>query len=338
MFSEAEAFADPGQEQARRAVRSALAQDRMPHALLLTGEEGVGKADFARWAVAAAWCRQGDSGQRPCGGCASCLKVASGNHPDLMVVARGDEELGSRHEITVNQVRLGVIPALGLRPVEAPARAVIVVDVDEMNEGAQNALLKTLEEPPAGTLLLLTTAREDVLLETIHSRCHTLRLQPLDEGAMDRDGVHPPARVRLARGRPGRLDALAALDVDGLLAALDDVLARRHPGSAFAAAALAVTEDGEGDRLERQRLALDVLRTRLRDLALHRSGASETALTGAPEAIEALPGVETLLALDEALLEAAEDLRRHLPAEVAWTVLGSRLATAAGGVRTAADP
>jgi hypothetical protein len=303
-----------GQAEARRALLSVLRRGALPHALLVVGEAGLDARGFAEWIAAARWCA---AQPPPCGACRSCRLVASGNHPDLHLLSRNPppeqdpDGLGSRHEITVDQVRRGLLPALALRPVEGRGRTVIVDRADELNESAQNALLKTLEEPPPGALLLLLAEHADALLDTVRSRCQELRLSPLSGDEMRALFPQaPPLRLALAAGRPGRLRELEPLDVEGLLAALDEVLEGRAPGSRFARAAqeavAACAGAGDDEADAAHRLAAQVCLAHLRDrLALGRP---------APERAAA------------ALFGLATDLRRHIPAAVAWVAAGIELA------------
>jgi DNA polymerase III delta' subunit len=304
-----------GHEDARRAILAALERDQLPHALLITGEGGIGKRDFATWLLSARWC---EGEQRPCGSCRPCRLIESGNHPDLIVVVRDPdsdqdpEELGSRFEITVKQIRRSIVAALGTKPVEGRGRGVIIEGADEMNVAAQNALLKTLEEPPAGCVLLLVSAHPDALLDTVRSRCQELRLSPHDDAAMCKLAPEAdPARLALARGRPGRLAELAALDVAALDMALDDVLEDRLSGTGFAREVgelVASSLDGgdDADSESRHRLTADVMLSRVADLARR--------------------GVLPDGAAEAALMGVAADLRRHVPPSVAWTAVGLDLA------------
>jgi DNA polymerase III delta' subunit len=304
-----------GHEDERRAMLAALARRQLPHALLITGEAGIGKREFAQWLVSARWC---ESAEQPCGTCRSCKLISSGNHPDLIVVLRNPgkdldpEELGSRFEITVAQIRRGVVAALGTRPVEGRGRAVVIEGADEMNVAAQNSLLKTLEEPPDGCVLLLVSAHPDALLETVRSRCQELRLSPLGEEDMARLAPDAdPGRLALARGRPGRLPDLTALDVDALGAALERVLFGSATGTGFARevqdlVAASLEEQEDADSESRHRLAADVLLSRVAEQV--RAG---TLPDGAAES---------------ALLGVSADLRRHVPPSVAWTAVGLELA------------
>jgi DNA polymerase III subunit delta' len=310
-----------GHAAARAAARSLLRRGLLPHALLISGDAGLGKRAFAEWLAAARWC---PAAQPPCLACPSCRQVETHNHPDLHLLVRNPpkesdpDELGSRHEITVDQVRRGLIPALATRAMGGQGRTVLIDGADEMNEAAQNALLKTLEEPPPGTLLLLLAAHPDALLDTVRSRCQELRLQPLSADEMRAAFPDvPEERLALAAGRPGRVAALARLDVAGLQGALDEVLDGRLAGSAFARRVqelVAARAEGEDDETA-LRLAADVCLARLRD----RLAAGGAAPAGAAAA----------------LLEIATDLRRHMSPGVAWLAAGIELS---GGRMVARAP
>ena len=119
------------------------------------------------------------SGLVPCGECSQCLRVAQGLHPDVRIigVGSGDEEGANRRDIRIEQVR-DIESFLNLTPYEGVCKVVVVDGAELMNTAAANALLKTLEEPPGDSLLLLLTASEDALLPTIRSRCSALYLKP----------------------------------------------------------------------------------------------------------------------------------------------------------------
>lgn len=318
-----------GRGDAMRVVRAAVAAGRLPPTWLLVGDDGIGKRAFAEWMVRLRWCRA-ESGQ-PCGSCPSCRQVATGNHPDVAVVRRdpsADQDplgLGSRHEITVGQVRELVLAGLALRSVEGHGRSVIIEGAEDLNVESQNALLKVLEEPPPQSLIVLVASHEEVLLDTVRSRCHELRLAPLDEGEMSSFAADvPDALRRLARGRPGRLPDLRRLDVAGLLDAFDRLLAGRCSGAAFARAAESAVGGGVeqgGDEASLRRLAIDLLHDRLREHLLAASGGSVAGLADAAWDAETTSNA-VVSAWERALMEAQADLRRHLPASVSWTALG----------------
>ncbi len=327
-----------GHVAARHALRAALRRKALPHALILSGPSGIGKRLLARWLVAARWC---EAREVPCGTCASCRKVDAGQHPDVEIVARNPsreqdpQELGSRTEITVDQIRRGLIPALSLRSLEGQGRAAIIDDADTLNEAAQNALLKTLEEPPGNCLLILVCAHEDALLDTVRSRCQAVRLAPLTEDEMAR--LFPDAEsaaLRLARGRPGRFADLSGLDVAGLGALLERTLAGDMPGTAFGRAAqdlvarhLQLAADAEGKLDKPGKAGKDSGSERDAD-ASHRLVA-ELMLAHWRELLAGpAPPAADPQQVQEALLEFAADLGRNIPAAVAWTATGLALARA----------
>lgn len=182
------------QDKAVGQVRAALDRGQPHHAYLLAGPEGVGKELFARLFAQAANC-EAPLEQRPCGVCPACRSIAKGTHPDVLwirpqadLVARGllskaDFEAAPSREIRVDEVRqlarrLSLAAAIGRRKIAVMAPA------DAANERAQNALLKTLEEPPPATTFLLVTSAPDVLLPTVRSRCQRVNLRPLPDDAI----------------------------------------------------------------------------------------------------------------------------------------------------------
>ena len=189
----------------------------MPHGILVTGPAGVGKTTFANDLAAGLLCRNDDPALRPCRTCRGCRALEHGNHPDLHRLAPTGAgvviPIGGREERGVRDL----VRDLALMPVEGGARVAVITAADRMTEDAQAAFLKTLEEPPPGTVLVLTASDEERLLPTIRSRCVRIRLGPVSrqdvEGILVEAGlVDAPAAARLARlaaGRPGEAVALA---------------------------------------------------------------------------------------------------------------------------------
>jgi DNA polymerase III subunit delta' len=191
----------------------ALVEVRPPHAVLIVGPGSVGKTTLAEDLAAGLLCLARPD-ERPCRVCRSCRLMASGNHPDLHRLAPegpgGQIVIGDSGRPAPRGVR-NLVAELAYLPVEGGRRVALIEHAERMNEDAQNALLKTLEEPPLGVSLILCADEEDRLLPTVRSRCVRLPVAPLgiravEELLEDRAGVDAPVAARLARisaGRPG---------------------------------------------------------------------------------------------------------------------------------------
>lgn len=159
-----------GNEKLRDTLLSAIQADRLPHALLIEGDEGLGRHTLASYLAKASLC---DDNERPCSICNSCHLFDVGTHPDYVFVSPED----GKKSITVDMVR-EVRSTAFIKPHIASRRVFVFDRCDNMDERAQNALLKVLEEPPKGVIFILITTSRTVLLDTIISRCTVLTLSP----------------------------------------------------------------------------------------------------------------------------------------------------------------
>lgn len=211
-------------------LRSTLARGRFPHAFLFVGPEGVGKRAFALTLAQALLCERAvETALDPCGVCPGCLQVKAGTHPDVLQVARPDD----KHELPIRVIRELCLD-LGLKPMHGSRRVAIVDDADDLNDEAANAFLKTLEEPPPGSVLILIGTSAEVQLDTIVSRCRVVRFDPVPEpelaAVLLEQGVtaDPDEAARLARlgeGSVSRAKGLADPDLERFRRDLIDTLA-----------------------------------------------------------------------------------------------------------------
>ncbi len=333
-----------GQDRALGGLRSALRRGALHHAYLFAGPEGVGKGTAARILAQAANCdgprRSRAEGQPdeaapervpggvgglhpptfhdddPCGECPPCKKIARGVHPDVVSIAEERvmakagrwEPRGGRtpsKDIVVDQVRELVDRRLSLRRFEGRRRFVILDPADAMNPQAQNALLKTLEEPPDDTTLVLVAAGADALLPTIRSRCLRVAFAPLPAALVEerlRAAGRPAEEARLAAALSGgSLGRALALDAEALKArrAAVEEAAALPPDDA--GRWLAFARERAGDRDAAQETC-ELLLVWLRDVLAR-------AAVGAGVPI-ALGDLEAATAATAARLAPAEALRR----------------------------
>jgi DNA polymerase-3 subunit delta' len=275
-----------GQERATGSLTAALASRHVHHAWLFHGPEGVGKELAAVGLAQALTCPEQPF--EGCGTCSSCVRVAKRNHPDVTWVmpedelvrrglaGRSDFSATPSRDIRIEQVRR-LQERLAFRALEAPHKVALIITAHAMNVSAQNALLKTLEEPPRDTVLVLVSSAPDRLLPTIRSRCAKAPFGPLPEAflverVMRERKCDDATAAMVAAMAGGSLSRALGFDPDALAErkALIERFEALSPTDARGWLELAETQ-GE-DRVTAE-AALDILQVWLRDVALAQVGA-----------------------------------------------------------------
>jgi DNA polymerase-3 subunit delta' len=313
-----------GHEALVEAFDRVVRRGRLAHAYLFTGPPGVGKRLFADELARALLCEAPRNGRlEACDRCPACLQVAAGSHPDLFVTGRPEESL----EVPIDVVR-ELCKSFGLKSARGRGKVALLDDADDLNEASANCFLKTLEEPPPRSVLILIGTSPDRQLATIVSRCQVVRFAPLPEPlvaellrAQGMEDAEQVARLaRLSGGSLGQAQALAEPELWEFRKTLLGHLGRPE----FDSVALArewtrfVEEAGKDAASHRRRAAL-VLRL-LVDLlkdALTLSLGSTPRLTE-PADLRVLEGLvkridpDRLLELLERCLEADQQIERRV--------------------------
>ncbi len=178
-----------GQDRVIALLRRAHERGRMPHAYLFSGPLGAPLVDTALALAGALNCQVAPG--EGCGACVSCEKIVGGIHPDVVTLVRE----GAGQIVPIENVRNQVIARLGLPPHEADVRVFVIEEATALAPPAANALLKTLEEPPARTLFVLCTSAPEQLLPTIRSRCQRVRFAASDAIAASGEDAARATRV-----------------------------------------------------------------------------------------------------------------------------------------------
>ena len=163
-----------GNDMVKEHFKKAIENHKISHAYILTGEAGMGRKSVANAFAMTLLCEKG--GNEPCMMCHSCKQVLSGNHPDLIYVTH--EKPAS---IGVDEIREQINDTIMIRPYSSYYKIYIVDEAEKMTVQAQNALLKTIEEPPSYAVIILITTNQEAFLPTILSRCVQLKLKPLKD-------------------------------------------------------------------------------------------------------------------------------------------------------------
>lgn len=163
-----------GHDMIKEHFKKAIEAHKVSHAYILTGEAGMGRKSLANAFAMTLLCEKGKS--EPCMECHACKQVMTGNHPDLVYVTHEKP-----NSIGVDDIREQINDTIMIRPYSSYYKIYIVDDAEKMTAQAQNALLKTMEEPPSYAVILLLTTNQEAFLPTILSRCVQLKLKPLQD-------------------------------------------------------------------------------------------------------------------------------------------------------------
>jgi DNA polymerase III subunit delta' len=275
-----------GQDRAVAALRRAIGSQRVAHAYIFAGHAGVGKMTTALEFARALVCATGSDDA--CGECAACTKLEHRMHPDVHII----EPEGKGRQIKIDVIRDTVQHELGLKPYEAKWKVVLINEADAMNLHTANCLLKTLEEPPPSSILVLVTARPDALPETVLSRCHVIRfglLSPADlETTLLAHEIEADTARFLARssgGSMGRALRMAGSDeLPDLRRQIIGLVAGLHKNNIIASGAKFAerVQDLSEDRTQARSIAewlLDLTALFYRDVAVQQLGLDEERLS-----------------------------------------------------------
>ena len=320
-----------GHDYARHGLWRALSEDRLHHAILIQGPQGVGKRTLAETLARTLLCEAREMG--PCERCAHCRRTGLHQHPDMVIIGREsvlglDEELTAHGDERVDKkkkeservgksIDVGYMRLLGTwlmqRGWEAKRRVAVVVDAERMNVNGASAFLKSLEEPAQGTVVVLTSSSPAFLRPTIRSRCATIRLAGIPQGLIEKRLIESGMSAEAARVRAqtsgGSLSR--ALQPRASLHELRGQLLQRFGGkkdaewAAFAASATGASKDNDRDA------TLHLFATVLRDIAVLQTGGPTDALihTDAGEELQAAAaGPVDAIALFFKVVEARERL------------------------------
>jgi len=165
-----------GQEHIKEHFRSSITSSKVSHAYLITGEIAAGKEFIANIFAQALQCQDKVDGYAPCGQCHSCIQAITKNHPDIKTVTHEKP-----NTVSVDDVRNQIVNDVAIKPFSSPYKIYIMNEAEKMTPQAQNALLKTLEEPPEYAVIILLTTSKTSMLPTILSRCVQLDMRPVDD-------------------------------------------------------------------------------------------------------------------------------------------------------------
>ena len=314
-----------GHDRQKDILRRAVSADRLAHAYLFEGAEGIGKRLMALALVRAVFCQN----RTGCGECASCRKIDHNNHPDLHIFEPDGQY------IKIDQIR-ELQRELSFRPLEARKKVCLIDQAEKMNPSAANALLKTLEEPSDNTLIILLSSRPDAMLSTVRSRCQKLpfaRLpqQKIEEALQDHRNLDPRDAHVLAALAEGSFLLALGRDQEFYLERRREII--KSITGLSQASILPLLELAKTMAAEKELIPdiLEVLQSFYRDLLIFQQGHPEESLVNIDlmEKIRKISGREdtaSLLRKLEAIQSGRKNLDRNVNAQLNLEVLLLHLA------------
>lgn len=278
-----------GQKLAVLHLQNALRTGKISQAYLISGEKGTGKMGLALAFAAALLCEQReerDGKVEPCGKCHSCLQIQTGNHPDVVIATNERAGISSKTGVLGVQLARFVQADAQVKPYSGDYKIYIIPHAENLNQQAQNALLKTLEEPPAYAVFLLLARNTSVFLPTVLSRCVSLMLHPAPErelvkalGAAGVLGMAAVTAARLSHGNPGRCLELSKEELTAFRLELSSFLEKLKETDSHGILQFAEkVAGGRGDDPSHMEDFLDLGRSWYRDILVQKSTQSPESL------------------------------------------------------------
>ena len=318
-----------GNEQVKQHFQKAIETGRISHCIILSGEEGIGKR-MAADAFAQTLLCENREGMEPCGKCHSCQQFAGGNHPDVLYPSHEKPAT-----FGVDDVREGIVKDILIKPYASKWKVYIVDEAQKLTAAAQNALLKTIEEPPAYGIILLLTTNASGLLETIRSRSVVLSMKPVTredfEKKLRAEGVEEEKLEQLYRFTQGNIGKALKLSSSEDFSELVDLMMRllRGAGNMSFAELLECIA-----LLERHKLSVkdcfDLMRLWYRDVLVYKATRDPNLLVFSQELVDvsrvaqvsSYGGIEQVIeAIDKASVRLDANVNFPLTMELLWMTI-----------------
>lgn len=323
-----------GNDHIKQTLGRLISTGRVPNSLILAGDEGIGKRQFAIELGKVFVCAKHD-GLEACGECAACRRSDTFVFPDAderddhkRVIFSGHPDIGTvipyKRNILIDAIR-DLEREANFNPYEARARIFIIDDADKMNDAASNALLKTLEEPPPTSYIFLVTSRPESLLATIRSRCQMLRFAPVSPPEIERylidvgaiEAVEARLAARLARGSVGRAVSIDVEQIRGRREKMLDVLRNAIETGDRAALLRASEEMNDAKNKADFEENIEILESLIHDVWTRRTSGDDSPLVNADLAADLVRLADESGRADlPAWLDDIETLRQNLAVNI----------------------